>query len=243
MHIICADGFLPKLCRSALGRPHVGAPGRALRRPLPRRARRVDGRHGAPVDPLRARPDHLAAPVGRVRLRARLRRPAAARRPRRRPARPQTRTDHRSLGLRRRVGDRRPRQRRHAARHHARPEGHERRVHGARRPLDHHDDVRGGPEPQPRARLLHRHRGERLLARPRVRRPAHRARLALDVPAPGPVRAGDPVPGAARGPARQDHPRRRGVATTSPARSRSPRRCCCSCARWSRRPRSAGAIR
>ena len=54
--------------------------------------------------------------------------------------------------VRRRVGDRRPRQRRHAARPHARRQGHERRVHRARRPLDHHHHVRGGPEPQPRAR-------------------------------------------------------------------------------------------
>ncbi len=106
--------------------------------------------------------------------------------------------------VRRRLGDRRPRQRRHAARPHPRHQGHERGVHRARRPLDHHHHVRGGPEPQPGARVLHRHRRERLLARARARRPAHRARLALDVPAPGPVRAGDPRPGAARDPARQD---------------------------------------
>ena len=104
--------------------------------------------------------------------------------------------------------DRRAGQRRHAAGHHARAQGHERGLHRARRPLDHHHHVQRGPEPQPGARLLHRHRGERLLARPRVRRAADRARLALDVPAAGAVRARHPAGRAARDPARPADPGR-----------------------------------
>ena len=84
--------------------------------------------------------------------------------------------------------------------------------------LDHHHHVLRGPEPQPGARLLHRHRSQRLLARPRVRRSADRARLALDVPAPGAVRARDPAPRAAGDPARPADPGCASGATTSPAR-------------------------
>ena len=47
--------------------------------------------------------------------------------------------------VRRRLAARRPRQRRHAAGRHALPQGRERRVHRARRPVDHHHHV------QPRA--------------------------------------------------------------------------------------------
>ena len=52
--------------RRALGRPPLGRPGPAVRRPLPRRARRLDGRRRAPVDPRRPRPLHLPAAVGRL---------------------------------------------------------------------------------------------------------------------------------------------------------------------------------
>ena len=52
--------------------------------------------------------------------------------------------------------------------------GAERRVHRAGGPVDHHHHVRRGPGPQPRARDLHRDRRERVLARARPRRPAHR---------------------------------------------------------------------
>ena len=89
MHVLCPAWFLPNSCRSPWDAPHLGPPGRALRRALPRRARRLDGRRRAPVDPGRPRPHHLAAAVDRLGLRARLRRAAAARRSRRRPARPQ----------------------------------------------------------------------------------------------------------------------------------------------------------
>ncbi len=65
-------------------------------------------------------------------------------------------------------------------------------------PLDHHDDLRRGPGAQPRAGDLHRLRRQRLLARSRLRRPADRARLALDVPAAGPDRDRAADRGAAR---------------------------------------------
>ena len=58
-------------------------------------------------------------------------------------------------------------------------QGRERGVHGAGRPLDHHDDVRGGPRAQQGALGLHRDRRHGLLARARDRRPADRGRLAL----------------------------------------------------------------
>ena len=102
--------------RRALGPRAWARAGAAVRRAVPRRARRLDGRRGAAR---RSGADlglhHLPAAVGRQRLRARLRRPAAARRPRRRPARPAPRPDRRARRLHRRVAARRPGRRRHAA--------------------------------------------------------------------------------------------------------------------------------
>ena len=76
--------------------------------------------------------------------------------------------------VRGRLAARRPRRRRHAADRHAVHQGHGRGVHRAGRPVDHHHHVRRGTGPQPGAGHLHRHRRERLLARPGLRRPAHR---------------------------------------------------------------------
>ena len=59
--------------------------------------------------------------------------------------------------------------------------GRRRRLPRARRPVDHHDDVRRGPGAQQGAARLRRHRGGRLLARPGRRRPADGDRLALGV--------------------------------------------------------------
>ena len=87
--------LLPDLSSTPTGTRPSGRSRRALRRALPRRARRLDGRRRAAVDRGRPRPHDLAAAVGRLRLRARLRRPAAARRPRRRPARPPARAARR----------------------------------------------------------------------------------------------------------------------------------------------------
>ena len=194
---------LPTLpCRRTLGRPPLGGPHRALRRPLPRRPRRLDGRRRPPVDPGRPRPDQLAAAVDRLGLRARLRRPAAARRARRRPAGPPAHADRGAGRVHRRVRARRARRRRHRARHHPLHQGHGRGVHRPRRPVDHHHDVRRGPGAQQGADDLHRDRRERVLARPRVRRAADRDRLALDVPAPRPRRARAADRRAARDPSR-----------------------------------------
>ena len=76
----------------------------------------------------------------------------------------------------------------------------------------------GGPGAQPRPEHLHRHRRERLLARPRRRRPADRARLALDVPAAGadrrrPARSRPALPAA-----RPHRQRSTAARSTSPAR-------------------------
>ena len=143
----------------------------------------------------------------------------------------------------RRLRARRPRERRDPARRRALPQGCRRGVHRARGPVDHHHAVRRGTCSQPRPEHLHRDRRQRLLARPRRRRPADRARLALDVPAPGPDRAGaarlrTPLPAA--------RPSRAGRAplVRPPRRDHAHRRrCCCSSARSSRRPIRAGARR
>ena len=94
----------------------------------------------------RPRPLDLAAAVGRLRLRARLRRPAAARRPRRRPARPPPRAARRAGRVRRRVAPRRPGQRRHAADRHPLRQG--RRAPRSPRP----PASRSSPRRSPRAR-------------------------------------------------------------------------------------------
>ena len=163
----------------------MGPDGRAVRRPVPRRPRRVDGRDGPAVDRIGARAHDVAAAVDRVRVRPGLRRLPAARWPHGGPAGSTAGAADRARGLHRRVRARGPRQRRHAAGHHALPQGRGRRVHGSRRAVDHHDPVRRGPGAQPRAEHLHRHRRERVLARSRGRRPADRAGLALDLPAAG----------------------------------------------------------
>ena len=137
--------------------------------------------------------------MDRVRLRARLRRAAAPRRPLRRPARPPASAAGRSGGLHARVDLRGPGQRRHAARGHPLPQGRGRRLHRAGQPVDHHHDLRRGSRAQPRAQHLHRRRRQRVLARARLRRPDDRAGLALDLPAAGAggARAADRGPAGA----------------------------------------------
>ena len=229
--------------RPAVGRAPLGRARGALRRALPRRPRRVDGRRGAPLDRRRSRPLDVVAAVGRLGLRARLRRAAAARRALRRPARAPARAARRARRVHGRVDRRRARRRRHAARHHPLPQGRGRSLHGAGQPLDHHDDLRRRAGAQPGARDLHRLRGQRLLARARLRRAPDRARLALDVPAAGADRDRAPDRGTAR-PRRRTSPRRaRGAASTSPAPRRSRQRCCCSSAPSSRRPEAGWGSR
>ena len=199
-----------------MGRLGLGTHGRAVRRAVPRRARRLDGRHGAAVDQVGPGADHLAAAVGRVGLRARLRRLPVARRPVGGPAGPAARAARRARRVHRR------RRRSAASSTTARCSSSRvssrapRRRSPPRRPVDHHHPLRRGPGAQPRAEHLHRDRRERLLARPGRRRAADRARLALDVPAAGADRAR----AARRGPALPAaRPRRPATAprSTSPA--------------------------
>ena len=58
-------------------------------------------------------------------------------------------------------------ERRLAAHRHAVHQGRQRGVHGARRPLDHHDELRRGPDPEQGDLDLHRDGRDRLLARAR----------------------------------------------------------------------------
>ena len=66
-----------------------------------------------------------------------------------------------------------------AADRHPLHQGRERGVHGARGPVDHHDDVHRGAGAQQGAVDLHRDRRDRVLARARLRRAPDRDRLAL----------------------------------------------------------------
>ncbi len=197
----------------------LGRAARALRRPLPGRPRRLDDRRRASVDPCRPRHVDQLAPVGRERLRARLWRLPPPRRPRCRPARQAPHVPDLARRLRRRVRPRRARERRHAARHHPLHQGRQRRLHRARRTVDHHDVVRRGPGAQQGPVDLHRNRRHRLLARPRLQRAADRDRLAVGVPVPGSARA-DRAPGGHPPRARRQRRRAaRRAASTSPARS------------------------
>ena len=89
--------------------------------------------------------DHVAASVDRLRLRARLRRLSAPRGPGGRLPRTPARPPDRPRRLHGGVGARWRGQRRHPARHHPLPQGRVGGVHRARRALDHHDAIRGGP--------------------------------------------------------------------------------------------------
>ena len=226
-----------------LEQARLGRAARALRRPLPRRARRLDGRRRAAVDPQPT--SHLSTSSlqwvvsayvlgygGFLLLGGR----AADLLGRRR-------VFLISLGVfvvasllggLAHDGD--------PAHRHALRQGRERRVHGAGRALDHHDDLRRGPGAQQGALGLHGDRRDRLLARARDRRAADRGRLALGVLPAGARRADRAASPAIKlvpdGEPRRAHPARR---STSPARSRSRRPCCCSSTRSSRRRTSGWA--
>ena len=221
---------LPRRRYRAAQQACLGRAARALRRPLPRRARRVDGRRRPPVDPQRPRSlDELAA-VGRQRLRPRLRRLPAAGRPGRRPTGPAPCLLDFAWRVRRRITARRIRPRRDAAHRNALHQGHVRRLHGTRGPLDHHDDVQGGAGAQQGALGLHGDRRDGLLARARDRRPADRGRLALGVL---PARTGrtDRADRGHQARARPASARRASAGSTPWARSRSRPRCSCSSTR------------
>ena len=137
---------------------------------------------------------HELAAVGRQRLRARLRRLSPARRARRGPARPPASLPHLARSVRRRVRAGRAGERRDAADRNSFHQGRQRGLHGARRPLDHHDQLRRGRNPQQGACDLQRDRRDRVLARAGVQRAADRTRLAVGVPLPGAAGA-DHAPG------------------------------------------------
>jgi hypothetical protein len=79
--------------------------------------------------------------------------------------------------------------RRAAAHRHPLHQGRLRGLHGARRPVDHHDDVRRGARPQPRALDLHGDRRHRFSLGLVFGGAADRARLALGVLPAGARRA------------------------------------------------------
>ncbi len=166
--------------------PHLGAPRRPRWCPLPRRPRHLDGGRCPPVD--RRRPRHVAVgfAMDRLRVRPRLRRAAPARRPLGRPARAPVGVPLRRRRVRHRLGRECVPQQRPGADCAAIRQGRRGSLHGAGRPVDHHDDVRRGTGSQPRPQHLHRLWCEWLLDGPRLRWGAHRARLAHDVPAPRP---------------------------------------------------------
>ena len=123
-------------------------------------------------------------PVGRHRVRARLRRAAAARRPDRRLLGPQAHLPRRawSASARHRVYGG-PRADRHRAHHRPRAAGCVRRAARAGRPRAAHGHVPSGPRPQHRLRRVRHHRRSRRRGRARARRPAHRVRRLALVPA------------------------------------------------------------
>ena len=166
--------------------PHLGAARRPRRRPVPRRPRHLDGGRRPPVDRRGPRHDAVGPAMDRLRVRPRLRRAAPARRPLGRPARSPVGVPVRRRRVRHRLGRQRVPQQRPGADRPALRQGRRGGVHRAGRPVDHHDDVRRGPGPQPCPQHLHGLRRERLLDGPRLRRCAHRARLAHDVPAAWP---------------------------------------------------------
>ncbi len=139
-----------------------------------------------------------------------LRRPVAARRPRRRPDRPPSGVPRRRRRLRCCVAGQWVHEQRLRADRVAARQGRVGRLHRAGRPVDHHHHLRRGPGPQPRAQHLHRLRRQRVLPRPGVRRSPHRTRLAGH-----PVRPGarglaarrDRLPAAAARAARADRHR------------------------------------
>ena len=117
--------------------------------------------------------------MGRHRLRPVLRRPAAARRPARRPLRPPPDAHGRRRHLRRRVAARRPRPERGPAARRPRPAGPRRRDRLPRRAGADHHDLPGRPAAQPRVLGLRRHVRRGRGRRPDPRRLAHRPRADL----------------------------------------------------------------
>ena len=156
--------------------------------------------------------------LGGQRLHDPLRRPAAARRPGRRPARPAARLPRRPGDLHRRLAALRRRSGAGEAGRRALRPGHRRRARLGGDPGDDRDHVPAPRRPGEGDRRLRLRRLRRRLDRAAARRRPHRGdQLALDLPDQPPDRDRDRLPGAA--PGRQ--PRRDRAAArapTSPAR-------------------------
>lgn len=203
--------------RGTLDPTAVGHPAGALRRDVPGRAGRVDGRRRPAVHRFRTGPLHLDAAMDRQRLHPGIRRTAPPRRPHRRPAGPPPGLPGGPGRLRARLAARRTRRLGPAADRQPLHQGPERGVHRPGGPVDHHHDLRRGPPAQSRPVDLHDLRGHRLLHGPRTVRPAHRGQLAPHHAAARAHRAARPArrPEAAaaqrtrEGPQRLRHPRRR----------------------------------
>ena len=212
-----------------------------------------DHRHAADVDARRHhRHRRVAADAGRSeshrrvqelghhRLRAGIRRAPAARRPRRRCDRPQTRFSVRRRGVHHRVAGVRPGDRRcHADRG---PGGARHRCRGGRadRPGAHRDDLRRRTRPQPGDGDLGSHAGHRLGARPCPRRRAHGDLVAAGVSRSTCRSASSSSRSRSIA---SEKPTTNGSSSTSPARcwppSVAPRQCWCS----RRARRAAGSTR
>ena len=163
-------------------RQPLGSPVRALRRHADDRARRDDRERRAALDPGRSwvLPDQPR--LGRQRLPDRVRRPAAARRPDRRPDRPAAHLPDRARRVHRRVAAVRGRAEPGHADRRALRAGRRRRAHLGRDPRDDRDDVPRAAGAGQGDRRLHVRRGRRRLDRPAGRRRADPGdQLALDL--------------------------------------------------------------
>jgi hypothetical protein len=138
----------------------VGA-GAAVRRVLHGAARRHDHDRGAAVDRSRSRLLEAGPAVGAERLRPGLRRPAAARRPRGRPARPPSRVPGRCPVVHGRVAHVRARLVAGCSACGPRGPGRRRRDHDSHRPVDHLHDLHRGLRAEQGARDLGRARRHR----------------------------------------------------------------------------------
>ena len=169
--------------RMVASRPtEVARAGAALRGPVHGRPRHRDRERRAAVDPGRPRVLAGEPPVGDQRLRPRLRRLPAARRPGRRHARAPPDLPRRPRRVHARLAARRPRLVGGVADRGARAPGPRRGGHLAGRAVDPVDDVRRGPRAQHRARRLGRRRRLRRRGRRAARRRPHRrAELGVDL--------------------------------------------------------------
>ena len=211
------DGADPRRRRRPAEGPPEARPGpRAhLDRAADGRPRRDHRQHRPAVHRQGPRHHRHQPDLDRHRLLAGVRRPAAPRRPARRPLRPAPDLHDRPRGLRRGVAARWSRPERAAAAVRPRSPGLRCRARVARRPGADHHDVPGRARPQPGVRHLRRHVGRRCGRRPDPRRLAHRLRL--QPLRPRHPRLADDLPHQ-----RADRHRHRHARAALPARVRDP---------------------